>query len=309
MLAGSSGTHSVCICGTHQNAVLLLLSIDWEYTYKDLIKKVVSDPDNTVCMMHCCESCLRSAALKKFLDDELSHLDMDSEFHYYLWPTTDRAALAALPTTFEEYKQLLINSINNLTQHLYLAKAQARNVKSKKESLDINKVMVFGNIAEKYQHLIQDEIKSFHWSKKYWTLHHLVIYYKIADGNLQHYSLSFISDDDTHDTNFVHKIQALLVEFLKHRLPNVRKIYYVSDGCGGQYKNFKNFLNLCFHKEDFSIEAEWIFFSTSHRKWSSDGVVGAVKHHSAKRSLHRPFNNHILDYMRCWKYVKNLFWH
>ena len=29
-------------------------------------------------MMHCCESCPGSAALKKFLDDELSHLDMDS---------------------------------------------------------------------------------------------------------------------------------------------------------------------------------------------------------------------------------------
>ena len=28
--------------------------------------------------MHHCESCLKSAALKKFLDDELSHLDMDS---------------------------------------------------------------------------------------------------------------------------------------------------------------------------------------------------------------------------------------
>ena len=69
-------------------------------------------------MMHCCESCLGSAALKKSLDDELSHLDMDSEFHYYLWPTTDRAALDALTTTFEEYKELLIDSINNLTQHL-----------------------------------------------------------------------------------------------------------------------------------------------------------------------------------------------
>ena len=29
-------------------------------------------------MMHCCESCPGSAGLKKFLDDELSHLDMDS---------------------------------------------------------------------------------------------------------------------------------------------------------------------------------------------------------------------------------------
>ena len=46
VLAGSSDTHSVCICSTHQNAVLLVDAIDWEYTYKDLLKKIVCEPDN-----------------------------------------------------------------------------------------------------------------------------------------------------------------------------------------------------------------------------------------------------------------------
>ena len=98
-------------------------------------------------MMHCCESCPGCAALKKFLDDELSHLDMDSEFHYCQWQTTDRAALATLTTTFKESKKILIDSINNLTRHSYLAKAQARYVKSKKESLGANEVMVLRDFA------------------------------------------------------------------------------------------------------------------------------------------------------------------
>ena len=91
-----------------------------------------------------------------------------------------------------------------------------------------------------------------------------------------------ISSVSFQKTSFVHKIQTLLVEFLKQRLPNVTKIYYVSDGCGGQYTNFKNFLNLCSNKEDFSIEAEWIFFATSHGKSPYDGIGGAVKCHAAK---------------------------
>ena len=123
----------------------------------------------------------------------------------------------------KEYKELLINRINNLTQQSYLAKVQARYVKSKKESLGKNEIIVLGDFAENYQHLIQDEIQSFHWSKEYCTLHSLVIYYKDVDGNLQHYSLCFISDDNTHGTSFVHKIQALLVEFLKQRLPTVTR--------------------------------------------------------------------------------------
>ena len=89
------------------------------------------------------------------------------------------------------------------------------------------------DFAENYQYLTQDEIQSFHWSKEYCTLHPLVICYKDADGNLQHYSLCLISGDNTHDTSFVHKIQTLLVEFLKYRLPNFTKIYYICDGCGG----------------------------------------------------------------------------
>ena len=40
---------------------------------------------------------------------------------------------------------------------------------------------------------------------------------------------------------------------------------YFSDGAGSQYMNRKNFLNLCHHKEDFGIVAEWHFFC--HCPW------------------------------------------
>ena len=111
----------------------------------------------------------------------------------------------------------------------------------------------------------------------------------------QHHSLCYISDN-SHDTNFVYQIQNMLVAYLEEKHPHIKKIFYFSDGCGGQYKNFKNFLNLCHHKHDFGIDAEWIFFATSHRKLSSDGFGCALKRHTAMRSLQRPLNNQILDY-------------
>ena len=37
-LAVSKMTHSVCICSTHQYVILLVDVIDWDLTYKDLIK-------------------------------------------------------------------------------------------------------------------------------------------------------------------------------------------------------------------------------------------------------------------------------
>ena len=35
-----------------------------------------------------------------------------------------------------------------------------------------------------------------------------------------------------------------------------KKMFYFSDGCTGQYKNCKNFMNLCHHSVDFGFEAE-----------------------------------------------------
>ena len=138
-------------------------------------------------MMHCCESCPGCAALKKFLDDELSHLDMDSEFHYCQWQTTDRAALATLTTTFKESKKILIDSINNLTRHSYLAKAQARYMKLKRESLGQTRLWCLGtsqrtcSVRSRTRYKVPTDC----------TLHPLVIYYKDADGNLQHYETLF----------------------------------------------------------------------------------------------------------------------
>ena len=55
-------------------------------------------------------------------------------------------------------------------------------------------------------------------------------------------------------------------------------------------------MNICLHKEDFGLDAKWIFFATSHGKSPGDGIGGSVKRHAAKRSLQRPMNNQILDY-------------
>ena len=41
VLAGFSGTHSVCVCSIHQNAISLVDAVSRDITYKDLISKIV----------------------------------------------------------------------------------------------------------------------------------------------------------------------------------------------------------------------------------------------------------------------------
>ena len=128
---------------------------------------------------------------------------------------------------------------------------------------------------------------SHHRSKEYCTPHPLVAYFIDCDGNIQHNFLCFISDDNNLDTNFVYKIQTILVDYLKENLQILDKIFYFSGSCAEQYKNCKNFLNLCHHQQDFNMDSEWIFFATSHGKLPCDGVGGFVKHYVVKHSLQR----------------------
>ena len=45
VLAGSKTDHLVCVCSAHQNVSLLVDALDWDLTYKDLIKKIVCNTD------------------------------------------------------------------------------------------------------------------------------------------------------------------------------------------------------------------------------------------------------------------------
>lgn len=57
ILAGSSGTHTVCVCTYHQNVKLLLNSISIKETYHDLIKIITCDINNRACMLRLCDKC------------------------------------------------------------------------------------------------------------------------------------------------------------------------------------------------------------------------------------------------------------
>ena len=54
-----------------------VLVMNWDLTYKDLIKKIVYNPENNKCIMYRCKSCPGTATLKEFLDQELNEHEDD----------------------------------------------------------------------------------------------------------------------------------------------------------------------------------------------------------------------------------------
>lgn len=108
-------------------------------------------------------------------------------------------------------------------------------------------------------------------------------------------SYVIISNCLHHDTVAVYLFQKNLIAYLKKKLAShPQKIYYFSDGAAAQYKNRKNFINLCYHEEDFGISAEWHFSATSHGKGACDGLGGTLKRLAARASLQRPYDAQIM---------------
>ena len=106
-----------------------------------------------------------------------------------------------------------------------------------------------------------------------------------------------ISDCLHHDTVAVHLFQRYFIAFLKELLParsHPKEIIYFSNGAAPQYKNRKNFLNLCYHQNDFGVKAEWHFSATSHGKGACDGLGGTVKRLAARASLQRPYSDQLM---------------
>ena len=196
---------------------------------------VVCDIDNMECMTHRCELCPCFIALQTYIEKKFEEFDIDHEISYTQWDSTDRTTLNTLTTPVEEFIELLVYRVDNLTTHSFIAKSQAQYLKERKENIEETTCIILVDFAENYHYVVQDEVQGYHWNKEQCTLHPVVLYFKV-NGNLQCKSLCFISDDLEHDTCLVHEIQRMTSKYIKENYPQIKLLHYFSDGCAGQYK-------------------------------------------------------------------------
>ena len=154
-------------------------------------------------------------------------------------------------------------------------------------------MIIHGDFAENFSFIVQDEIQGNHWNNQQYSLHPIVLYYcKENESDLVSTSICFISNNLKHDVNFVYKVMKDTIKYIRDNITEaLSKVHYFSDGCAGQYKNCKNFLNLCLHNSEFGVKCEWNVFATSHGKSPCDGIGGTVKRLETRASLQRPISN------------------
>ena len=280
VLAGASGTHDVCVCTIHQNVKLMMVggkipaivlnSVPLK-TYDHCFAQIICNPPSPSCYLGDCSSCPGIDQFKEQLmnavDDNLIDI-----ITYKEWASVDRSTLETFVKPVEEFVECFCDRLEALLPHSFIAKQQSSFQLELKGSLMPGEFLVLADFSENYSFVLQDAAQGFHWNNSQATIHPFVIYYRDSD-ELHHISYVVISECLHHDTVAVYLFQKNLIKFLKEKfLPC--KIFYFSDGSAAQYKNRKN---LCLHKADFGITAEWHFSATSHGKGACDGLEGTVK--------------------------------
>lgn len=89
------------------------------------------------------------------------------------------------------------------------------------------------------------------------------MYYK-KDGELKQKSMIIIAESLDHVVESVYLFQTKLVHYVTNVLQKT-KIIFSTDGAPSQYKNKKNFLNLCLFKKDFEWHLMLNGTSSQHR--------------------------------------------
>lgn len=176
-----------------------------------------------------------------------------------------------------------------LNRHDFIAQKQSEYLKKLKNELNEDEVIALLDFSENLSFEIQFQIQSYYYNKPQCTIHPICTYYR-ENNEIKNFSIIIIAESLEHNVNSVYLFQRKMIDFLKKSRRNTKKVLFFSDGAGSQYKNKKNFLNLCLFKKDFGLDAEWNFFATCHGKSPCDALGGSFKRNSRNFNLKNTLN-------------------
>ena len=173
--------------------------------------------------------------IRDFDDDDLNEFSQ--------WTTTDQSNFTHHTENVNEYVNIVVycNRATTYPKSALLHIEMSIEVPKKlKFQIDKLTVIFLGDSAENYKFVIQDEVCWFHWNDSQYTLYPVVTYYQEND-ELKNICYCKISDDRKYDVPLVYKVQKVILANLKCKLHGLSTIIYFTDGCAGQYKNWKKF--------------------------------------------------------------------
>lgn len=218
VLAGTPGTHVICVCVHHQNPVLMFEGANLKKSGLDSVKdcrKLLLCREPTVeCYLRKCKQCPDSTALREHLEVYFDS-EMITHVKYNQWESTDRGTIVPITKETDDFIYDFIALLEALITHDYITKMQSEFKKDTIQNLKEDEVVVNLDFAENFSFVVQDSSQGWYFNNRQATIHPCVINYKNQEGEACTSSFVLISDHMDHSTAAVNKFQKKLVAHIK----------------------------------------------------------------------------------------------
>ena len=189
ILAGASGTHSVCVCTIHQNVKLMInsgkigpLTSNEDVpllTYDHCLAKIICNPPQPACYFSNCSFCPGVEVLRNDLKKMMDASMIDS-ITYKQWVSVNRCTLETVSISADDFVDSFREKLEILLPHSFIAKQQSFFQTELKSELKSGECLVIRDFAENYSLILsyKDAAEGFHWNNSQATIHPFVVYYK-----------------------------------------------------------------------------------------------------------------------------------
>lgn len=259
-------TRDSCLCTRHQNMALLL---------KALQRMGIDVPKNP-------ETFVSTGCV----DEVEEKLDFD-EVNFQEWKRVQiddkgqkkhAMRVVDVKKNKADFMKYFKEKFQSFSEHVTRMKKQYAEIRSIKQQLPKNHVLVHMDFAENYQCKSMEEVQSAYWNMAFVTLHPAVVYRPgEGDEDLQHENRVYISNDLNHNSAAVVTFVKDLIEKIKEENPDVACVHYWTDSPTSQYRNKSIFYLVANHESLFGLKAIWNYFEAGHGKGPCDGIGGSTK--------------------------------
>ena len=111
---------------------------------------------------------------------ELGNYDDGTVIKFSQWTSTCRANLISCRENVPLFKTSIIEQLEKLTPHSFIARCQSNYLREPKGNLEENEVIIPGDFAKNYSFVVQDKGQGFHWNNLQCILHPVVVFFSFS---------------------------------------------------------------------------------------------------------------------------------
>ena len=288
-----------CLCKKHENLVFKAEKLYQNGVLKSkdimaLTKELTCNSTSKACMYRDCADC-KNKTLETYEHDSTKMID------WFEWKTkrvekekTEKGENITFTVTITAKEiesgpigQLLDafeSDLKKSCSHLYNITHQYRALRSLKESLTDQDVVLHMDFSENYTCQYAKAIQSTHFgaSQRQITLHTGIIYTK---GKTEPFCT--ISDSMKHGPAAIWAHLDPILKYSKDRNPDLRNVYFISDGPTTQYRCKDNFFLFSVKIFEAGFKTgSWNFLEAGHGKGAPDGIGAVIKREADRLVAH-----------------------